>query len=390
MVILLSGLLAAAASGLFLGARLAASRPARPSALRLIPLTAWTGLGAGRRVSRFRLDSSDPTLSISNLSAKVEVFGLDALPRPGLFASVRLGFGDDLPLQAVRDAAGAELMVEFRLKGDPADARGLHAAVIHLSWETYGRHGWTPGGTTLVVPLGRPAESDGEIPLDGATALPVPTRLIAPGDDFAAIIAGSVIGRVQPGDLLVISETALAIAENRLVWPRWACPPSRAAYALSRFFPSASSLATPHGMQAAIDEVGLPRVLLAFLLGALTKLFGIRGGFYWVAGKRVSMIDDVGGSIPPFDQAIVLVPRTARAFVHDLARRCGTEAAVVDANAFGVRILAATPGVDRARLRRVLASNPQGNGSERTPIVRIRWAKPAADLPSRAREGAPC
>ena len=391
MFVLLSGLLAAAASGLLLGASLAAPRPSRTSAeVRLIPMTPWTGLGAGRRLSRFRLDSSNATLSITGLSAKVDVFGLDALPRPGLTASVRLGFGDDLPLQAVRDVAGAELMVELDLAGDPADMRGLHAATLDLTWQTYGRDGWQSGGTTLVVPLGRPAQPSTLIALGDVTAMPIPTRLVVPGDDLAAIVAGAIAGRVRPGDVLAISESALAISENRLVWPRWASVPTRAAYALSRCFPTASSLATPHGMQAAIDDVGLPRLGLALVLGAFTKLLGIRGVFYRVAGARVAMIDDVGGSLPPFDRAVVLAPLSASAFVTEIARRCGTEAAVVDANALGVRVLAATPGVDPARVREALAGNPHGNGLERTPIVRLRWAEAPAGLPAADREGAPC
>lgn len=391
MFVLLSGLLAVAASSLCAGAVLARTRLARTSAdLRLSPLTPWSGLGAGRRVSRFRLDASDPSLSITGLSARVEAFGLDALPRPGLHASVRLGFGDDLPLQAVRDLAGSELLVELDLSGDPLDLRGLHAATLELTWQTYGRRGWQEGGTMLVVPLGRPAEPSQPMPIAEGSVLPLPTRLVVPGDDLAAIVAGAVVGRMRPGDCLAISESALAISENRLVWPRYANAPSHAAQALSRCFPTASSLATPHGMQAAIDEIGLPWLVMAFVIGALAKACGTRGMFYKLAGWRVAMIDDVGGSLPPFDRAIVLAPRSARAFVMDVARRCGAEVAVVDANALGVRVLAATPGVDPERLRQALASNPHGNGIERTPIVRIRWAQPVPGIPPLAREGAPC
>jgi hypothetical protein len=380
-----------AASSLGLGWVLARPRLPRASAdLRLSPLTPWSGLGAGRRVSRFRLDAADPTLAITGLAVRVEAYGLDALPRPGLHASVRLGFGDDLPLQAVRDVAGAELLVELDLSGDPLDLRGLHAATLDLTWQTYGRHGWQQGGTTLVVPLGRPAEPSHPMSIAEGSVLPLPTRLVVPGDDLAAIVAGAIVGRMRPGDCLAISESALAISENRLVWPRWAKAPSRVAHALSRCFPTASSLATPHGMQAAIDEIGLPHLLMALVVGGFTKACGIRGMFYRLAGWRVALIDDVGGSLPPFDRAIVLAPRSAGAFVMEIARRCGTEAAVVDANALGVRVLAATPGVDPDRLRQALAANPHGNGIERTPIVRIRWAQSVPGLPPLAREGAPC
>lgn len=391
MFVLLSGLLAAAASSLLLGWSLARPRPSRlRDAVRLVPLTPWSGLGSGRRLSRFRLHAADPTLSITGLSAQVEAFGLDALPRPSLKAAVRVGFGDDLPRQAVRDVQGSELIVELELTGEALDLKGLHAATVEVTWQTYGRHGWQPGGTTLVVPLGRAEQPAQPTPLGDVSVLPVPTRLVVPGDDLAAIVAGAITGRMRPGDCLAISESALAISENRLVWPRWSRDPSRAARLLARAFPVASSLATPHGMQAAIDEAGLPRLLVAFAMGALTKILGVRGVFYRVAGWRVALIDDVGGSLPPFDRAIVLAPRSAQAFVAEIARRCGAEAAVVDANALGVRVLAATPGVDVSRLVEALAGNPHGNGIERTPIVRVRWSQPVEGLPALAKEGAPC
>ena|GEM_PF-2473173 len=391
MFVLLSGLLAAAASSLLWGWVLARPSQTRPEdAVKLIPLTPWSGLGSGRRLSRFRLHSADPTLSITGLTAQVEAFGLDALPRPSLQASVRVGFGDDLPRQAVRDVLGSEVLVEVELAGELLDLKGLHAATVELTWQTYGRHGWHPGGTTLVVPLGRAVAPSQPTPMGIASVLPVPTRLVVPGDDLAAIVAGAIAGRMQPGDCLAISESALAISENRLVWPRWTQAPSRAARALARCFPVASSLATPHGMQAAIDEAGLPRLLIALLFGGVTKLMGLRGVFYRVAGWKVALIDDVGGSLPPFDRAIVLAPRSAPAFVAEVSRRCGTEAAVVDANALGVRVLAATPGVDVARLEQALEGNPHGNGIERTPIVRVRWSQPSPDLTEMAKEGAPC
>lgn len=391
MFVLLSGLLAATASVLLLGQALTRRRHAGGQ-LRLVPLAPWSGLGPGseRRVARFRVDAPDPDLSWTALSARSDVFGLDDLPRPGLAAFVRLGFGDDLPLGAVRDVHGSELLVELDLRGDPRDRRGLHAATLDLTWQTYGRHGWASGGTTLVVPLGRSAEPPLPSPFAEGTLLPVPTRLVVPGDDLAGILAGALAGRVRPGDCLAVSESALAIAQGRLRWPRWDAAPSRLAGMLCRAFPPASSLATPHGMQAALDEAGPARVLLALGLGAVTRLFGLRGVFYRVAGPRVALIDDVGGTLPPFDRAVVLAPQHPHVFASDLARRTGAEVAVVDANALGVRVVASTPGVDPRSLAVALASNPHGNGLERTPVVRVRWSRTPGTVPLPSREGVPC
>ena len=47
----------------------------------------------------------------------------------------------------------------------------------------------------------------------------------------------------------------------------------------------------PYKLQLVIDMVGLPRVLLAAFLSAVTRPFGIKGLFYKVCGKGVGGID---------------------------------------------------------------------------------------------------
>ena len=47
----------------------------------------------------------------------------------------------------------------------------------------------------------------------------------------------------------------------------------------------------PYKLQLVIDIVGLPRVLLAAFLSAVTKPFGVHGVFYKVCGKGVGGID---------------------------------------------------------------------------------------------------
>jgi hypothetical protein len=138
-------------------------------------------------------------------------------------------------------------------------------------------------------------------------------------------------------------------------------------------FYTTSSLATACGLQSLIDLVGAPRVFLAFLGGMVTKPLGIKGMFYRLAGPQARLIDDVTGTIPPYDKFIVLGPDNPQSVCDQIRDETGLEVAVVDVNDLQrVKILAATNGVSYRFLEQALISNPAGNANEQTPLVLIR------------------
>ena len=73
-----------------------------------------------------------------------------------------------------------------------------------------------------------------------------------------------------------------------------------------------------------------------------------------------------------------LGPTDVDAEVERMAAAAGCGVAVVDVNDLRrVKILAASEGVDRAKLTEALLPNPAGNGEEQTPVVVVRdCAKP--------------
>lgn len=195
-----------------------------------------------------------------------------------------------------------------------------------------------------------------------------------PGDDIVGIAAEH-IADLQPADVLCIAETPLAITQKRFYFLN-ELKPSWLARILCRFFGQKGSLSTVYGMQAAINEVGSSRIMLAFAVGVAGRLIGRHGDFHRIAGKQVSYIDDITGTLPPYDKAIVLCPADAEAVVETVKERLGCEAAVVDANDLGkVNLLAVTAGVDGESLKRALEPNPAGNADEQTPIVIMRPSK---------------
>ena len=79
------------------------------------------------------------------------------------------------------------------------------------------------------------------------------------------------------------------------------------------------------------------------------------------------------GTLPPYDQFIVLGPESPQQVVDEIRRETGLEAAIVDVNDLrAVKILSATSGVDKDVLTQALIDNPAGNADEQTPLVLVR------------------
>ena len=70
----------------------------------------------------------------------------------------------------------------------------------------------------LPVTIGLSVPSRKRAPFaNGFVAIPVRTRLVRAGDDLAAVVAAAVRGIAHAGDVIAVSETAVAIAQNRMI-----------------------------------------------------------------------------------------------------------------------------------------------------------------------------
>jgi len=208
---------------------------------------------------------------------------------------------------------------------------------------------------------------------EGMVAIPVRTRLVRPGEDLAALIQLSVAGIAQPGDVLAISETAVAIAQRQAV-PAEYVRPSRLALLLSRHAGAMATVSQPESVQIVIDNVGAPKVAYAAVMQVLGRLAGRRGMFYEILGEAIAAIDGYTGTMPPFERMIVFAPQNPDAFAQSVFERTGIACAVVDANDLNAaKVLGASAGVNRDSVTEALLSNPHGNGDEQTPIVVLKW-----------------
>lgn len=210
----------------------------------------------------------------------------------------------------------------------------------------------------------------------GLVAIPVRTQLVHPGEDLAAIVADAVRGIARPGDVIAISETAVAIAQGQAVAAELVRP-SRLAYFLSQRAGALATVNQPESLQIVIDQVGAPKVLFAAVMHVVGRLAGRRGLFYRVMGEAITAIDGYTGTLPPFERAIVFAPQNPDGFAESVRERTGVDCTVVDANDLEkAKILGASSGVDRKNVEYALLANPHGNSDEQTPVVVLKWRAP--------------
>ena len=265
-----------------------------------------------------------------------------------------------------------KIKVSVEIHGE--DLSNLQSAWVQVNYVSYSPHGRIPKVRHVVVPLQFP-KSDA-VPkarnVEVADVFPIRTHILSPIDDPVEVVKRYALPHAQKGDVITIGETPVAIMQGRFRHPS-EVKPGWVAKRVCLFFLPTSSLATACGMQALVDIVGPVRVLVAFLMGAIAKVFGKPGVFYQLAGEQARLIDDVTGTLPPYDQFIVLGPENPQAVVDKIQQETGLAIAIVDANDLrAVKILAASPGLSPAFLEQALKSNPAGNADERTPLVLIR------------------
>ncbi len=278
----------------------------------------------------------------------------------------------------VKGRKSTRARIQLTITAEPGvDLQGLLDTLwLEVLWVNYGPFGRLHRRDGVLVPLRRPGAANPSNAKwrsgEGCQVLPVRTHLLGVLDDPAEVLRHYAGQMLQPGDVLTIGETPLAVMQGRYHHPE-TVEPSFLARQLCRVFHPTSSLASACGLQSLIDVAGPGRVLVAWLVGTTLKAVGLKGWFYRLAGEQARLIDDITGTTPPYDQTIVLGPEQPAAFCNAMAADLGVAVAVVDVNDLGrVKVLAASSGCDEGLLQRALKPNPAGNANERTPLVLVR------------------
>ena len=303
------------------------------------------------------------------VSSRIEALHPDEDSRPDGYWAAYIVKGNKSTQARIRISLGGS-------GGQALDPALLDTLWLEILWINYGPFGRLQRRDAVLVPLQQPVPLTAEAARwregDRCRVLPVGTHLLGVLDDPEAVLRRYAGGLIQPGDVLTIGETPLAVMQGRYQHPANLAP-SMLARLLCRVFHPTSSLATACGLQSLIDVVGPAQVLGAWMVGLGLKLVGSKGWFYRLAGDQARLIDDITGTTPPYDQTIVLGPKQPAAFCAAMARCLGVAVAVVDVNDLGrVKVLASSPNCDEALLERALRPNPAGNANERTPLVLVR------------------
>ena len=250
-----------------------------------------------------------------------------------------------------------------------------------------------------------------QIEVNGKTYLryPIKTELFEKGDEYAEKITKEIAkwlnGYIPRNNItiqqnnnqkwfVIISEKIVAISQGRSYFI-WDIRPTFMATLLSNYVtrtPAGIGLGSPWTMQIAINEVGLPRILLATVISVLGKLAGIKGLFYMLAGESVRSIDgpteyslypsNVSAKLGPKD------PQKAATKIHKaidkwlngyIANNKNNSAmkqfsnflgvAIIDANDIGRNVLGNTTDLSNKQIEEIMRDNPMGQASEQTPVI---------------------
>lgn len=206
--------------------------------------------------------------------------------------------------------------------------------------------------------------------------IPIKTRILSPEDDIISLIKEYVKPLHQAGDIVTLSESPVAITQGRAI-PVSQLKIGWLAKFLWRFVakvPYGVGLRSPESMQCAIDEAGGCRIILAAAIGAISKLFGIKGMFYRVAGMQAALVDAATTSpVPPYDKCVIKGPKNPQKVTEQIFETTGIDTVIMDINDIGGSwAIGASKNIDKKLVEKIMKDNPQGQGDELTPFCIIR------------------
>lgn len=209
--------------------------------------------------------------------------------------------------------------------------------------------------------------------------IPIKTKNLTADDDIIEVIQEFTKEIIRDGDIIVISESPLAIIQGRAI-PESEIKVGLLASILWRFVGKVNygiGLRSPTSMQCAIEETGHLRILFAAFVSMLGKLIGRKGDFYRIAGMQAALIDAANTSpVPPYTKCVIKGPKEPNKVTALIKEKTGYEAVVMDINDIGGSwAIAKSQGVDAKLLEAVMKDNPQGQGDEMTPICLVRAVK---------------
>lgn len=207
----------------------------------------------------------------------------------------------------------------------------------------------------------------------------IQTHFVKQGESYLELINKYVMPFYEKGDVLSISEKVISMCQDNTVSKKdvklgfWAKFLSKFASSNNR----GVAMDEPYKLQLAINLAGLPRILLASFCSAVTKLFGMKGVFYKIAGNDIDGIDGfyMHSSFDVYHDIALLNPKNPDKVCSEIENAFNVQCMIVDANDFGVNILGRSKGIESLSdefLISLVKDNPAGQSDELTPFILIK------------------
>lgn len=206
----------------------------------------------------------------------------------------------------------------------------------------------------------------------------IKTHFVEVGEDQAELIRKYVLPISRPGDVLSVTAKVMAMC-TRNVKTKDEVKLGFFAKFMARFAGINSTgvgMHEPYKLQLVIDMCGLPRVLLAAFVSAVTRPFGIKGLFYKICGKGVGGIDGFyfRSSFDRYKSLALINPDNPVELCNAMTKETGIPTVIMDANDIDQNQLGKCDGFPLTddEIQDAMKDNPSGQGGELTPLILIR------------------
>ena len=206
----------------------------------------------------------------------------------------------------------------------------------------------------------------------------IQTHFVEVGENQADLVRRYVLPLYQKGDLLSFGAKVMAMG-TRNVKTRDEVKPGFWAKHLWRFAginTTGVGMHEPYKLQLVIDMCGLPRVLFAAFISAITRPFGVHGLFYKICGQGVGGIDGFyfRSSFDRYKELALINPPNPVELCNQLEKETGIPVVLMDANDLEQNQLGKCDDfpLSDAEIQDAMADNPSGQGDELTPLILIR------------------
>ena len=201
----------------------------------------------------------------------------------------------------------------------------------------------------------------------------IQTHFVEVGEDQAELVRRYVLPLAEKGDVLSFGAKVMAIKTKDEVHPGfWA----KKLAPFAGINTTGVGMHEPYKLQLVIDMCGLPRVLLAAFVSAVTRPFGVHGLFYKICGKGVGGIDGFyfRSSFDRYKELALINPPNPVELCNQLYQDTGIPVVLMDANDIDQNQLGKCDGfpLTDEEIQDAMADNPSGQGDELTPLILIR------------------